>query len=389
MKKVITTEKIPIKLWLDDMEEGALTQAENIANLPFAFKHIAIMPDSHQGYGMPIGAVLATKGVVVPNAVGVDIGCGMCAVKTNLKSIETHELETIIGKGYQEIPVGFNQHKSNQMFAMGGIGSINSLDKNTITRKNEDKAAKQLGTLGGGNHFIEIQKGNDGHIWVMIHSGSRKLGHTVATFYNKLAKKLNQEHFSIVSPDIDMAFLRIESKEGKSYLAEMNACIDYALANRTLMMHRMTVIMEDVTGQQVDYLEFLNKSHNLATWENHYGSNVLVHRKGATQAKEGELGMIPGTQGTNSYIVRGKGNKESFNSCSHGAGRALGRKQAIKNLNLKTELAKMESVVHNMKTVEQLDEAPSAYKDIKDVMANQTDLVDVVVELTPLAVIKG
>jgi tRNA-splicing ligase RtcB len=386
MKKVINTENRPIKLWLDNIEEGALLQAKNLANLPFAFKHIPIMPDSHQGYGMPIGSILATEGVVVPNAVGVDIGCGMCAMPTTLKSLNIKQLKQILGIARKTIPVGFKWHKNTQDISL-------MPDKTTelpIVEQEYKNATQQIGTLGGGNHFIEIQKGSDGFIWIMIHSGSRNLGHNVAKHYNSIAKELNVKYFSSITKDKDLAFLPIETPEAKLYLNEMQYCVDFAFANRKLMMERMIDAIKDIMGE-FGTGDIINKSHNFAAWENHFNKNVLVHRKGATRAFENELGMIPGSQGTKSYIVKGLGNPESFKSCSHGAGRKMGRKQAQRNLDLKKEIAKMEQqgIVHGIRHARDLDEAPGAYKDINEVMENQKDLAEIVLELSPLAVLKG
>jgi len=381
--KVITTEKMPIKMWLDDMEEGALAQAKNLANLPFAFKHIAIMPDSHQGYGMPIGGVLATKGVVIPNAVGVDIGCGMCAVKLKLTDISTDALKEYIGRIRKAIPVGFSHHKEAQDESL--MPQIDDMHTMEIVEREYDKALYSLGTLGGGNHFIEIQKGSDGHIWVMIHSGSRNFGLQIAEFYNKEAIKLNEQFYSVVDKKQELAFLPLDSDLGKEYIAEMNYAVEFALANRKLMMDRVL----EIFGCEHD--EMINIAHNYARMEDHFGQNVIIHRKGATLATEDTIGIIPGSQGTKSYIVRGKGNKDSFNSCSHGAGRKMGRMQAQRELNLVDEIKKLDDqgIVHGIRTVKDLDEASGAYKNINVVMENQKDLVEILVELTPLAVIKG
>ena len=386
MKQVVSTERIPIKMWLDEMEPQALAQAKNLANLPFAYKHVAIMPDSHVGYGMPIGSVLATKGVIIPNAVGVDIGCGMVAQKTHLQNITTEELKRVLGIVRESIPVGFDHHKEAQDEAL-----MPECNEDLFVVKNNYKGAlKQLGTLGGGNHFIEIQRGSDGYIWIMIHSGSRNLGYKVANHYDKLAKRLNERWLSIVEKSKELAFLPIETKEAHDYINEMNYCIEFGVANRKLMMQRMMEAMHEVKGAfEVD--EIVNKPHNFAAWEHHFGNNVLVHRKGATRAFKGELGMIPGSQGTKSYIVRGKGNPESFMSCSHGAGRKMGRRQAKRDLNLEEEINLLEAqnILHAIRHKSDLEEATGAYKDIFEVMNNQTDLVDIVVELQPLAVIKG
>ncbi len=389
MKQVVNTGRIPIKLWIDDIEEGALEQAQNMANLPFAFRHIAIMPDSHQGYGMPIGGVLATNGVIIPNAVGVDIGCGMCALKTNLTEIETATLKKVMSGIRNKVPLGFNHHNKKQNKAL--MPSSDTIVKGGIVERQYEAALKQIGTLGGGNHFIEIQKGSDGHIWIMIHSGSRNIGLKVAEHYNRLATKLNERWHSEIPSKWQLAFLPIETQEAKDYMAEMQFCVDFAFANRKLMMENIKASFEEELGGEFAEIDFVNIAHNYARWENHFNSNVIVHRKGATSAKEGETGIIPGSQGTKSYIVKGKGNPESFESCSHGAGRALSRKKAQNTLSLEEEIAKLDkqNIIHAIRNKKDLDEAPGAYKNIDIVMENQKDLVDIEVELTPLAIIKG
>lgn len=386
MKKVIASERIPIKLWLDDLEDGALKQAKNLANLPFAFKHIAIMPDSHQGYGMPIGSVLATKGVVIPNAVGVDIGCGMCAVKTSLDGIETDQLEKIMKVAQELIPVGRNWHSTDQVES--GFMPDRPDESHRLINENYEKATYQIGTLGGGNHFVEVQMGDDGHVWIMIHSGSRNLGYKTAKYYNDLAKDINDRYYSQVLKEWELAFLPIQSDDARLYWKEMSYCIEFAKRNRFLMLYRMKEAFNSVIKTKFEG-NIINESHNFAAWENHFGENVIVHRKGATKANDGELGIIPGSQGTKSYIIKGLGNEVSFKSCSHGAGRMMGRKEAIRTLNLKDEQDLMKGIIHNITSEAQLDEAPSAYKDIDIVMENQKDLAEIYVELTPLAVIKG
>jgi len=379
--RVIDTEKLPIKLWLDDIEDGALAQAKNLANHPFAVKWIAIMPDSHQGYGMPIGGVMATKEVIIPNAVGVDIGCGMSAVKTSLTDIDTESIKTIMGEIRKVVPVGFSHQKENQ----GWAGFDNAPDI-AIIQKELTSARSQLGTLGGGNHFIEIQKGNDGHIWVMLHSGSRNFGLKTATEYHKKAQTLCEQWVSNI-PDKDLAFLPLDTIEGQEYLTAMNYCLDFAFANRALMMDR---IMGIVSATNVcSELDRVNIHHNYAIMEHHFGQNVLVHRKGATKATLGLRGIIPGSMGTKSYITEGLGNADSFESSSHGAGRRMGRKEAGRTLNLEEEQKKMAGIIHGLRTIQDLDEAPGAYKPIDVVMENQKDLVKAIVELTPLASIKG
>jgi tRNA-splicing ligase RtcB len=390
MQKVISTENLPVKMWMDEVEEGAILQAKNMANLPFAVKHVCLMPDTHEGYGMPIGGVLATQGVIIPNAVGVDIGCGMCAVKTNVQAdtVSKEQLKHIM-KGIRElIPLGFNHHKEHQDEQLMPQGF--DLDELHVIKAQYAKALKQLGTLGGGNHFIELQRCNEGYLWIMIHSGSRNLGKQVADYYNRVAKELNKLWVSSVNPKADLAFLPFKTDEAAKYYREMSYCIDFAFANRKLMMERVQQTVCAIL-QSVEYAPVINIAHNYAAFEEHFGENLIVHRKGATSARAGETGIIPGSQGTKSYIVEGLGNPESFMSCSHGAGRLMSRSAAVRNLNLDEEKRKLDElgIIHSIRGKSDLEEAASAYKDISQVMEFQSDLVKIKVELSPLAVIKG
>jgi len=390
MQKIINTEKIPIKLWLDDVEEDALKQAQNLANLPFAFRHVALMPDTHVGYGMPIGGVLATNNVIIPNAVGVDIGCGMCAVKTNVNvdEISREQLIKIMDGIRQLVPLGFNRHKERQDESLMPQGF--RVDDMVVVKREYQAALKQLGTLGGGNHFIEMQRSDEGFLWIMVHSGSRNFGLQVAEYYNKKAKKLNQIYNSTVDPKADLAFLPFETDDAHLYYKEMQYCTQFAFANRKLMMERIQHVVSSVLSAVI-YEPIINIAHNYAAWEEHFGEKVIVHRKGATSAKLGEIGIIPGSQGTKSYIVEGLGNPESFMSCSHGAGRVMGRKAAIRNLDLETEKRKLDElgIIHSIRNKSDLEEASSCYKDIAQVMELQKDLVKIKTELSPLAVVKG
>ena len=387
MKKTIRTEKLPIKLWLDDIEEGALLQAGNLANLPFAFRHIAIMPDAHQGYGMPIGGVLATRDVIIPNAVGVDIGCGMCAVQTSLQEIDRESLKKIMTEIRMLVPLGFKHHKHRQSASLmpSAGGNLKIIE---IEYRN---ALKQVGTLGGGNHFIELQKGSDGFIWIMVHSGSRNIGYQVANYYNKKAIDINSRSKSAIPKNWQLAYLELDSVIGQTYWNEMRYCVDFAFANRKLIIERIMEAIVDNIRSGIRFSDLINIAHNYAAGEKHFGRQVIVHRKGATRAEKGEYGIIPGSQGSKSYIVIGRGNPESFRSCSHGAGRIMGRKQAQRQLDLEKEKKRLDSlgINHAIRGKRDLDEAAGAYKDISTVMENQEDLVEIDIELTPLAVIKG
>jgi tRNA-splicing ligase RtcB len=385
---------IPVKFWANNIENEAHKQIINLSNLPFAYHHVAIMPDCHSGYGMPIGGVLATERVVIPNAVGVDIGCGMCAVKTSLKveQLNTETLKKIMGKIREVIPVGFNRQKEKQDESL--MPKTKVYDLNIICNEYQS-ALKQLGTLGVGNHFIEIQKDTEHNIWIMIHSGSRNIGFRVANYYNKIAKELNQRWHTQVPKEWDLAFLPIDTQEAKDYILEMQYCVDFALANRKLMMDRIFDCIRNFFPNLNDKYtlgnRIINIAHNYAAWENHFGKNVIIHRKGATLAREGTIGIIPGSQGSKSYIVEGLGNPASFESCSHGAGRTMSRTKATKELNLQEEIKKLDDqgIIHGIRTEKDLDEATGAYKNIDEVMENQKDLVEIVTELSPMAVIKG
>lgn len=389
MKKVIVTEKIPIKLWLDDMEDGAFEQARNLANHPFLFHHVAVMPDAHPGYGMPIGGVMAASEVVIPNAVGVDIGCGMCAVRTSLTTLSSEQLKQILTLIRKTVPLGFSHHKTKQdpRLMPKPDGALTDLP---VVASEYQAALTQLGTLGGGNHFIEIQKGDDGRIWLMIHSGSRNLGFKVANHYNHLAMELNRRSGSGIPSGWQLAFLPVTSPAAQAYLREMRFCVDFAFANRRMMMERVKDAVLAVAAPAF-FEPMINIAHNYAAPELHFDRQVLVHRKGATSARAGEIGIIPGSQGSPSYIVRGRGNPESFESCSHGAGRKMGRKQAQRQLDLAREKKRLDDqgIIHAVRSAQDLDEAAGAYKDIDEVIDNQLDLVEVLVSLRPLAVIKG
>jgi len=322
--------------------------------------------------------------------------CGMHAVQTNITRDElTKERLVQIMKHIRDnIPVGFNHRKEEVDVSKMPNGKrlyaqdASNLDT-PICAQQFNSALKQMGTLGGGNHFIEIQYDPEGIIWFMIHSGSRNLGLKVAKYYNELAIKLNKKYYSVVPKEHELAFLPSDSEEAEQYINEMNYCLEFARLNRQYMADIIKEGFEKITGalscQEYDV------HHNYVAKEKHFGKEVWVHRKGATSAKEGEIGIIPGSQGTSSYIVKGLGNRLSFNSCSHGAGRKMGRRVAQRTLNLEDEKKKLDDqgIMHSIRNQDDLDEAPGSYKDIKTVMENQKDLVEILVELKPIAVVKA
>ena len=348
------------------------------------------MPDAHVGYGMPIGGVMATQNVIIPHAVGVDIGCGVCTVKTSLTEIDKETLKNIMSEIRRAIPTGFKKHKKKQDENLMPIVRSRNEQLPQIVSQEYDNALKSLGTLGGGNHFVDILRGDNGFIWIMIHSGSRNLGYKVASHYNKLAIALNEKSSNPTPKEWQLASLPVDSKEGQEYLKEMQFCVNFALANRKLMMNRAKKIFIKIFKKNIDFNEMINIAHNYTSLEKHFGKNVWVHRKGATKATKGLIGIVPGSQGAKSYIVKGLGNPDSFMSCAHGAGRKMGRRQACRELDFNKEVKKLEDqgILHSIRSQRNLDEAVGAYKPIDMVMENQKDLVSIEVELTPLAVVQ-
>jgi len=364
------------------------------------------MPDCHVGYGMPIGGVIACDNAVIPNAVGVDIGCGMIAVQTNWpagKLPGRSGIRELLSTVKQRVPVGEGHaHKRPQTWSgfEGFLDSVSGKRPVWCTAQGWALDARNLGTLGGGNHFIELQRSDDDMVWLMIHSGSRNLGYRVAAHHHRLAQDLNARQ-KVDLPSRDLAFFAADSEVGQDYLRDMQFALSYALENRRRMMVCFTDAVSDVL-RGVEFLREVNIHHNFAAREEVGGRQLWVHRKGATSAKAGEEGIIPGSMGTASYIVAGLGNDESFQSCSHGAGRVMGRKEACRRLSVADCDKAMGDVVfdrwsrirgrrgkHTGEKLWDLAEAPMAYKDIKTVIEAEFDLVKPTVRLTPIGVVKG
>lgn len=361
----------PHKIFAKDVEQSALDQFYSAMRLEYSVRG-ALMPDAHTGYTLPIGAVVATDGIILPSWVGYDIGCGMCAVPTNFTQVDmTNHAEAIFTALYRSIPTGFNNNRSDSHWEHRQLPRTKALDQ--IFNKN---GLKQLGSLGSGNHFIEIGVDEDQTIWIIIHSGSRNLGHSVATHYMKLAAggKAREGHFGFP----------IRSKEGKDYLKDLNFCLEFALANRYEMIRRVVTEIQIYCPGHARWNKLINRNHNHA--ENKDG--LLIHRKGATHAEAGMLGVIPGNMRDGSFVVEGKGNPEALWSSSHGAGRIMGRKAAKREIKLKQFSDSMIGIVAKVDH-HTLDEAPFAYKNIDEVMALQKDLVKVLHRIRPLINIKG
>lgn len=391
-------KEVPIKLWtqLDSVESQALDQLKNIASLPWVFKHVAVMPDVHFGKGATVGSVIAMKDALSPAAVGVDIGCGMAAVRTNLKASDLPDsLKDIRSQIEKAIPVGFSEHgkpafESLQLFKHGQtMVLLRELLKefDQLTEKVQDrygKAMNQIGTLGGGNHFIELCLDTNQTVWLMLHSGSRNIGKELAEYHIGIAKTLSHNTYL---PDRDLAVFLSKTKEMENYRRDLLWAQRYAYVNRLTMLELYMDVMRKFFPK-IENLEQVICHHNYVSEETHFGENLVVTRKGAISAKKGEMGIIPGSMGTKSYIVRGLGNEDSFHSASHGAGRRLSRGAAKRQYNIE-DIERQTHGVECRKDSSVIDEIPAAYKDIDQVMENQKDLVEIVYELKQVLCVKG
>ncbi|MFV3408718.1 RtcB family protein [Bdellovibrio bacteriovorus] len=388
----IKSAHVPVKIWSpeSEVESQALKQLQNVASLPFVFKHVAAMPDVHLGIGATVGSVIATKGAVIPAAVGVDIGCGMIAARLNVNpELVLHDLDRLRAGIESVIPLGHESNKKLTQEVQNWKGWKNMPESVSLLRL-KDRASHQLGSLGGGNHFIEICTDEEGAVWVMLHSGSRNVGKSLAEEHIRGAKG-EIARLAVKLPDPDLAYYVEGTTEYENYMRDLEWAQSYALENREEMLRRVMEVISHHVGKKgapLPYSLKVNCHHNYATREVHYGENVLITRKGAVRAQKGDLGIIPGSMGARSYIVRGKGNAESFDSCSHGAGRRMSRSEAKRRFSL-TDLQKQTAGVECRKDAGVIDEIPGAYKDIDQVMKNQMDLVDVVAVLKQVLCVKG
>jgi tRNA-splicing ligase RtcB len=381
----------PVLSWANhDLGPEEAKMAKNVASLPFVFKHVALMPDVHLGKGALVGSVVATKDAIVPAAVGVDIGCGMCAIKTPFVADQLEGKLPQIRRDIEKmIPVGFNENDDADGQVLNWQGWQDFKHLHAGVQSLEAKALKQMGSLGGGNHFIEVCVDQQEQVWLMLHSGSRHIGNVLAQRHIETAKglaKLAEENL----PDPDLAYFVQGTAEFDAYWRDLQWAQNYARVNREVMMARSQRVLEKhlANGQSFTPGLRVNCHHNYAEREVHFGEEVYVTRKGAVRAQENDYGIIPGSMGAKSFIVKGKGNAASYCSCSHGAGRLMSRNKAKIHFTLE-DLIQQTQGVECRKDAGVLDEIPGAYKPIDQVMANQSDLVEVVATLKQVVCVKG
>jgi tRNA-splicing ligase RtcB len=396
IKQVITEGDKPVKVWTEDLDARSREQLVNLSKLPFIHRHVAAMPDVHTGIGATIGSVIATDRAIIPAAVGVDIGCGMAAARTSLgaEQLDERALKKVFDQISRDVPVGRAQHRDERALTAAATPFAAPLAALTEKHPQLLKAfgrfsnwVNQIGTLGGGNHFIEVCLDESGVVWVMLHSGSRGIGNAIGHYFIELARR-DMERWMIRLPDRDLAYLPEGSEHFDDYVSAVSWAQAYARENREQMMALVLAALARHLPAFSVTEAVVNCHHNYVEREHHFGANVWVTRKGAIRAREGDLGIIPGSMGARSYIVRGKGNPESFCSCAHGAGRRMSRTAAEK-LFTPADLAAQTQGVICRKDQGVLDEIPGAYKDIDQVMANQADLVEVVHTLKQVVCVKG
>jgi tRNA-splicing ligase RtcB len=392
--------RVPVKVWTPDLEPEARRQLENVARLPIIHGHVAAMPDVHAGIGATVGSVIPTKGAIIPAAVGVDVGCGLHAVQLSLTAKDMPEsLRTLRSAIEAAVPVGFDFHagakgRGGRRAKVGksmekGLRKI--VERNpriaTMQKNFEETWVRQLGTLGGGNHFIEVCLDESQHVWVMLHSGSRGIGNVIGRYFIERARR-EMERSDVHLPDRDLAWLAEGTPAFDEYVEAVHWAQDYALENRREMMRAVLAAIAPHLPPFKIVDEAVECHHNYVARETHFGEDLLVTRKGAIRAGAGELGIIPGSMGAKSFIVRGKGNPDSFCSCAHGAGRQMSRTEAKRRFS-QADVERQTSGVECRKDAGVIDEIPGAYKSIDEVMANQSDLVDVVHTLKQVICVKG
>ena len=396
VKQAITNQRVPVKIWTEDVDERSKEQLSNIASMPFVHHHVAAMPDVHLGIGATIGSVIATHKAIIPAAVGVDIGCGMVAARLSLTANDLDEkvLTRVFDQISRDVPVGRAQHPDDRVLvdvALPFEPGLKALtDRHPQLLKAFGKFSKwtnQMGTLGGGNHFIEVCLDEDNRVWVMLHSGSRGIGNAIAEYFIQLARK-DMERWMIQLPDRDLAYFPEGSEHFDDYVEAVHWAQEYAMQNRQSMLGLVLAALARHLPPFEVATEAVNCHHNYVAREHHYGADVWLTRKGAIRARLGDLGIVPGSMGTRSYIVRGKGSRESFCSSAHGAGRRMSRTAAEKQFTQDDLIQQTQGVICR-KDQGVIDEIPGAYKDIDEVMENQSDLTEILHTLKQVVCVKG
>lgn len=396
VQTVITDQRVPVRIWTDDVDERSKAQLANIAGLPFVHHHVAAMPDVHFGIGATIGSVIATHKAIIPAAVGVDIGCGMVAARLSItgNDLDERTLQKVFDQITRDVPVGRAQHADDRVQRDAvrpfepGLKALTERHPQLLKAFGRfSKWTHQMGTLGGGNHFIEVCLDESDQVWVMLHSGSRGIGNAIADYFIQLARK-DMERWMIPLPDRDLAYFPEGTEHFSDYVEAVHWAQEYAMANRQTMLDLVLNALAQHLPPFSVTTEAVNCHHNYVAREHHYGADVWVTRKGAIRARDGDLGIVPGSMGARSYIVRGKGNAESFCSSAHGAGRRMSRTAAEQHFTEADLVAQTAGVICR-KDKGVLDEIPGAYKDIDQVMANQRDLTDILHTLKQVVCVKG
>ena len=396
VRQILNQGRVPVKIYTDEIDANALQQLANVASLPFVFGHVAAMPDVHLGIGATVGSVIPTKGAIIPAAVGVDIGCGMNAVQLSLKAEQLPDTLARIRAAIEHaVPVGFDQHSDKRALEAAAIPFRRRLRRiaekhpklEKMQRDFDSTWIRQMGSLGGGNHFIELCLDEGGQVWVMLHSGSRGIGNCIGRYFIESARQqAARNHVHL--PDRDLAWFDEGTGLFDDYVEAVGWAQDYALANRREMMQLIVDVLKRHLPAFSLQGEAINCHHNYVQRESHFGENLFITRKGAISARAGELGISPGSMGARSYIVRGKGSPDSFCSCAHGAGRRMSRTEARRKYT-RADLEQQTRGVECRKDKGVIDEIPGAYKDLDTVMANQSDLVEVVHTLKQVVCVKG
>lgn len=396
IQQVLTNQRVPVKIWTNDVDDRSKEQLSNIASLPFIHHHVAAMPDVHLGIGATIGSVIATHKAIIPAAVGVDIGCGMVAARLSITANEIDEksLQKVFDQISRDVPVGREQHRDDRVLVDAarpfepGLKALTDRHPELLKTFGQfSKWTNQMGTLGGGNHFIEVCLDETNQVWVMLHSGSRGIGNAIASYFIALARK-DMERWMIHLPDRDLAYFPEGTEHFADYVEAVHWAQDYAMQNRQSMLELVLAALARHLPAFEVTTEAVNCHHNYVAQEHHYGENVWVTRKGAIRARAGDLGIVPGSMGARSFIVRGLGNPESFCSSAHGAGRKMSRTAAEKQFTVADMVAQTQGVICR-KDKDVIDEIPGAYKDIDQVMANQADLTEILHTLKQVVCVKG